>query len=499
MNRNKIILCIPFICMFLVCSSQPVDVEPFFGKKYKMINGATGYLQKKFTSLPDKGVIFLGYDPYYYWYRFSVSNKDSTSKNLILLLGGLGIRKAELWKKKDNQWYFTAVTGYQYPLKKRPYRYAHPAFPIQVSPVSIDTFLIRVDESHAYKSISFVLADAATMKIFEHRFYFIMGIIIGLLLLFALFNLYLFFTTKENIHIWYALYILMMSLFIIKDEGIDPEFLGLDSSNGYRMTSMLAIASLAIGFLLQMVQSFLTNTTQSKALYRSMSYLKWFLFLMGLVQFIVFYIQPSNTIELIVFHITNKAGIAAILLIIIACIYSFRQGFRPALFLLTGQLLFLTGVVLRGLFIGMEHHVFPPSVFETGLIAEVIIISYGLMYRYNQYKKEKENLAFELQEQKIKTSQEILATQEQEQKRIAADLHDELGGNLAAIKMTLQSFNLPESQTDTLNYLIDTASDNARHIAHNLMPPEFENTSLQVLLEKFYQRMNTEGKINFHF
>jgi signal transduction histidine kinase len=480
-----------------------------------MINDVTDYLsttslipldsvlrpeiQKKFERLPDRGVIFLGYDPHYYWYRFSVSNKDSTAKDLVLLLGGLGIRKAQIWTKKNGQWSPEGITGYQYPLSERPYRYAHPAFPLKVDPASIDTFLIKTDESHAYKSISFILVDATTMKMYAHRFYFIMGIIIGLLLLFVLFNLYLFSNIKENIHVWYGLYILMMVLFIIKDEGLDPEFLGLDSSNGYRMTSMLAIAGLAIGFLLQMVQSFLVNTTQSKVLYKSMSYLKWFLFLMGSIQFIVFYIQPSNTIELIVFHITNKAGVVAILLIIIACIYSFRQGFKPALFLLAGQLLFLTGVVLRGLFIGMERHVFPPSVFEVGLIAEVIIISYGLMYRYNQYKKEKEKLSVELQKEKIYAAKEILNTQEREQKRIAADLHDELGGNLAAIKMTLQSFHLPIEQAETMNYLIDKASNNARHIAHNLMPPEFENTNLEVLLDKFYQRINTEGKINFNF
>lgn len=220
---------------------------------------------------------------------------------------------------------------------------------------------------------------------------------------------------------------------------------------------------------------------------------------MAVVQFTVFYLQPGNLPELIIFHITNKVGLVAILLIIIGCVYSFYKGFKPALFLLFGQLLFLTGVVLRGLFIKMENHIFPPSVFEIGLMAEIFIISYGLMYRYNQYKKEKETLAVQLQEEKIKSAEEILKAQEQEQKRIAADLHDELGGNLAAIKMTLQSFNLPEPQSDTLNYLIDIASNNARHIAHNLMPPEFENTSLQILLEKFYQRINMEGKINFHF
>lgn len=504
-----------FFCAVFSCLSQPVNVNNLSPKGYKMINGFTDYfqarslisldsiaapeLQGKFRRLKNQGVIFLGYDPHFYWYRFSVNNTDSTFQHLVLLLGGLGIRKAEIWRKKNAEWKYNGVTGYQYPLEKRPYRYVHPAFPLTIAPASVDTFLIKVDESHSYKSISFVLADAASMKMYEHKFYFIMGLMIGLLLLFGLFNFYLFFTLKEKIHLWYALYILCMLLFVIKDEGVDPEFLGLDSAMGFRMTSMLAIAAVAVGFLLQMVQSFLINIKKSGLLYKIMLYVKWLLFLMAGVQFVVFYIQPHNLVELATFHITNKLGLAAILLIIVGCIYSFLRGFKPALFLLCGQLVFLIGVVLRGLFIGMESYIFPPSVFEIGLIAEIFVISYGLMYRYNQYKKEKENLAFQLQQEKIHTTEEILKTQEQEQKRIAADLHDELGGNLAAIKMRIQTFSLDKQQYDSLNYLIDKASNNARSIAHNLMPPDFENTSLFILLDKFYQRINSEGKMNFHF
>lgn len=514
MGIKKIKLFFFFVFAWIVGAAQPVNAD-LSGEKYQMINGSVDYLQtnslipidsvlkpesqKRFKRLGNKGIIYSGYEPYYYWYRFTISNNTSSTRNLVLLFGGLGVREAEIWQKEMGEWKYAGVTGYQYPLEKRPYRYAHPAFPLTLQANTTDTFLLKIDESHAYKVAVFVLTDMANMKIFEHRFYFMMGIIVGLLLLFALFNLYLFFSIKENIHLWYFGYIACMLLFTIKDEGLDPEFLGLDSANGYRLTSMLAISGLAIFFLLQMVQAFLINIRKSSLLYKSTSLVKWLLLFAAAVQFVVFYFQASNEIEYVIFHVTNKVGLVAILIVLISSIYSYRKGFKPAIFMLAGQVVFLIGAVLRSLFIAMENHVFPPSAFEVGLLIEVIVISYGLMYRYNRYKKQKEDLALELQEEKLKATREILNTQEQEQKRIAADLHDELGGNLAAIKMTLQSFNLPGQQNETLNYLIDTASNNARHIAHNLMPPDFENTSLKILLDKFYQQVNTEGKINFHF
>lgn len=514
MTRQKIILLFLFLLTYFAGIAQPVTTD-FSAKEYKMINGFIDYLQvsslipldsvllpgyqKKFIRLKNEPVIFLGYTPYYYWYRFTITNKDSTDKTLILLLGGLGIRKAEIWQGKNNYWQFAGRTGYQYPFEKRHYRYVHPSFALTIPAISTDTFYVNVDESHSYKSIAFVLTAQSSMQKFEHRFYFMMGIIIGLLLLFAVLNLHLYFSIKESIHLWYCFYIVSILFFVIKEEGIDPEFLGLDSANGYRMTYMGAVAILAVGFLLQVVQTFLINIKPSSLLYKIIIFLKWSSFLLAIIQFIIFYIQPANNIEVFVFQWANKTTLASFIFILLACMYSFYKGFKPAAFILAGQAVFIIGGISRTLFIATESYFFPPSLFEIGLVAEVIIISFGLMYRYNQYKKEKESLAFQLQEEKIKTTAEILNTQEQEKKRIAADLHDELGGNLAAIKMTMQSFKLAEEQSGILNYLIDTASANARHIAHNLMPPQFENISLQVLLEQFYHRLNTEGKIVFHF
>ena len=515
MRFKKIILLSFSILSWLLTYSQPVQLKDFSQEKYIFINGFTDYLkttnpipldsilqprtQEQFVRLENKKVLFIGYDPYYYWYRFSISNKDTLNKDIILLLGGLGIHEADLWQRKNNRSIFSGRSGYQYPFDKRPYPYVHHAFPMTIAAYSTDTFYIRMDESHAYKSTAFVLVEPASMRKFEHRFYFIMGIIIGLLLLFSIFNLYLFISVKEKIHLWYSLYIFAILFFLIKQEGIDAEFLGLDSDQGYRTTYMGAVASLAVGFLLQVVQLFLMNIKPKSFLYKIMLLTKWSSFVTAIIQFIVFYVRPDYKIERFVFEWSNKTALLAFMLILISCIYSFYKGFKPALFILIGQSLFIIGGISRALFIGTESYIFPPSLFETGLVAEVVIISFGLMYRYNLYKKEKEQLTFQLQEQKINAAQEILFAQEQEQKRIAEDLHDELGGNLAAIKMTLQTLDLPGEQSDALTGLIDKASTNARNISHNLMPPEFIETRLDDLLRNYYTRLNTEGTIKFHF
>jgi signal transduction histidine kinase len=97
------------------------------------------------------------------------------------------------------------------------------------------------------------------------------------------------------------------------------------------------------------------------------------------------------------------------------------------------------------------------------------------------------------------SARQIIQAQEQEQRRIAQDVHDELGGVLAAIKMTVQSFRLEEERSKWLHMLIDRASANARAIAHNLMPPEFADTRLEDLLRDHFHRLNQEGNTAFYF
>ena len=123
--------------------------------------------QKGFKKVPDISVLFKGYDAYHYWYRFSISNKDTVNKPLIFLLGQLGIRHAEIWKRDKNTWVSLGKTGYKYPFKSRPHLFAHYAYPISVAPLVTDTFYVNADENHAFKVIAFALLKPKVMNQME--------------------------------------------------------------------------------------------------------------------------------------------------------------------------------------------------------------------------------------------------------------------------------------------------------------------------------------------
>lgn len=98
---------------------------------------------------------------------------------------------------------------------------------------------------------------------------------------------------------------------------------------------------------------------------------------------------------------------------------------------------FLAGSIFKTCYVILTTNdlsvlVSPPTSIQIGLIIESLIIFAGIIYRYSVLKKEKE-LAIKLTNQKLEMTQNIIAAQEEERKRLAQDLHDDLGATLSTL------------------------------------------------------------------
>jgi ligand-binding sensor domain-containing protein/signal transduction histidine kinase len=98
-----------------------------------------------------------------------------------------------------------------------------------------------------------------------------------------------------------------------------------------------------------------------------------------------------------------------------------------------------------------------------------------------------------------------LATQEDERKRIARDLHDDVGNTLAAAKGILERTQAKVTEPANLANvahaygLIDKASSDLRTITHDLMPIEFDTYSLADVVAQRINEANRSGRLHFEF
>ncbi|SDG25609.1 sensor histidine kinase [Chitinophaga filiformis] len=125
-----------------------------------------------------------------------------------------------------------------------------------------------------------------------------------------------------------------------------------------------------------------------------------------------------------------------------------------------------------------------------------------MMRRLDTYKRKQKELLLKLQQQQAMMANHELDIQEAERKRIAADIHDEIGGNLAAIRINLQNLRFRTKQDElkatSLLQLVDQTSQNVRRAAHNLVPPLFGNIPLTDILQSYFSLLNSPN-ILFHF
>ncbi|RDB05900.1 tetratricopeptide repeat-containing sensor histidine kinase [Runella aurantiaca] len=126
-----------------------------------------------------------------------------------------------------------------------------------------------------------------------------------------------------------------------------------------------------------------------------------------------------------------------------------------------------------------------------------------LVFRSINFKRAMVQAKFELSEQNQKLSQQIIQTQDSEQQRIAADLHDDLGGTIATVNAKLSQLVGAESISQIKHGIVDTlkisakAGDQIRQISHNLMPPDLEKVGLVLLIQERIVQLNENEKPQF--
>ncbi|MFD2935993.1 tetratricopeptide repeat protein [Spirosoma flavum] len=97
----------------------------------------------------------------------------------------------------------------------------------------------------------------------------------------------------------------------------------------------------------------------------------------------------------------------------------------------------------------------------------------------------------------------LLRGQTLERKRMAADLHDSLGGLLAAIKVSMSALNpahMAEREQQIYHNLLTMTKEafaEIRYLSHNLQPDELEKQGLSEALARLVSKLNLTQKVAF--
>jgi len=135
------------------------------------------------------------------------------------------------------------------------------------------------------------------------------------------------------------------------------------------------------------------------------------------------------------------------------------------------------------------------------IVVGLLSVFGGALGLYSRTLRQKNN---ELARKKREIEEAYLKGQATERKRVASELHDNLGGLLSAAKLSLQVLDpsqLDRNEREIYDNVVEMMIDACRQVrtlSHNMLPEDLEKEGLLLALERLSLKLNTAGTTRFH-
>lgn len=143
-----------------------------------------------------------------------------------------------------------------------------------------------------------------------------------------------------------------------------------------------------------------------------------------------------------------------------------------------------------------------------GIIGASLTVFTILYLFYSRYQlKQKSRFQEELNKKQNELFNTVAAIQDNERKRIAQDIHDQVGSVLSAAKLQLSGLDelrsqLTEDQAQkyaSAMMLMDQVAEELRNISHNLMPATLSRLGLVAAIQAFFDKISEHSPLKIQF
>ncbi|MEO9953531.1 sensor histidine kinase [Nonlabens sp.] len=101
-------------------------------------------------------------------------------------------------------------------------------------------------------------------------------------------------------------------------------------------------------------------------------------------------------------------------------------------------------------------------------------------------------------DQEIKLIKAAVRGQDQERKRIAQEMHDSVGGNLAAIKLQFSQLSNHPDKLKLIYSQLDDTYEQVRNLSHNLLPKKIRENDFVFLVKEYINTVEEASEITFN-
>ncbi|MDB4534093.1 sensor histidine kinase [Vicingaceae bacterium] len=426
----------------------------------------------------DQKVPNLGISSSTFWVKFSVCN-NSEAEHLILSLAYPILDFVEFYEIKEGRGNKISTVGDNFSFDQRKYKHQNFLFDLNIKQNETKKYILKVN---SWELITVPLKIGSYKSISESNLTqdLIFGLFFGIMLVLMLYNLFIYFTVKDNSYLYYVIYISFITLTQASLYGYAFR-LFFSGSPSFSNLSLIIFNSISGIATIEFLKLFLKTKKFTPTLHKGL-YLLTVIYSFGII-------TALFGLKSLGYKLMDFGGVLIAFYTLFLAIKISLKDYRPAKIFLAAWSIFLLGVIF---FVLKSVGILPSNIYTNytmtfGIAIEGILLSIALADRINILRAEKEDSQKKTVEA-LKENEEIIKNQNVVLEQKVDERTNELNNALDNLKQT-QSQLVEAEKMSSLGKLTAGIAHEINNpinfVSSNIMPLRQDIDDINTILNKY--------------